>query len=59
MPENLSEMDDAQHRDIDPERYDEENPNTCQVCGSETRGVGDRSATGAYCPECEKYVWIA
>lgn len=54
---NLTEEDGK--RMIDPDRYDADEPRTCQVCGSDGRGVGDGSTVGVYCLECETNIWIA
>lgn len=43
----------------DPDRYDlDTHPADCGVCGATLQGVGDRSAVGKYCPECNVSVWI-
>ena len=54
--DNLTETDGK--RSIDPDRYDADEPKTCQVCGSRGRGTGDGSTFGVYCPECETHIWI-
>lgn len=57
--DNLIEEDENMNRSIDPERYDPDEPDRCQKCGSWLNGHGDASTTGMHCPECDMLVWVA
>lgn len=37
----------------DPERYDGDNPDICQKCGSDLQSSGSRSGVLVWCPDCD------
>ena len=42
----------------DESRYDPENPDECQLCGTELKKVGGVDGGKAWCPECERTVLL-